>query len=118
MPSLIQCHAQYGIAIVNQCHIGRHIGYCAAIWLDISVLSGEEFLCSMKGYLLHLIGILAATVVAFAGISLGVFIGQHRSLSFENSLTGVVLGSNKVNAATLSFLLLYNDACYLGVDLD
>ncbi|MBT9149277.1 MAG: hypothetical protein DDT28_00700 [Dehalococcoidia bacterium] len=27
MSPLVQSHAHYGIAVVNQCHIGRHIGY-------------------------------------------------------------------------------------------
>ena len=48
------------------------------------------------------IDILAAAVIALAGKSFGIFVGQHRALRFQNRARDDVLGSNQLDLVTLT----------------
>ena len=75
----------------------------------------EEFEGTFFGQRFGLINILAAAVVAFAGISFGILIGQHRALGRHNGRRGVVLTGNQFNLIFLTFALFLNDFPYSRV---
>src|SRR5699024_6761693 len=75
--ALGQIHAHDGIAHVEQCKVDGQVGLRAGVGLHVGVLRAEQAAGAVNGDLLRLVHIAAAAVIAVAGVTLGVFVGQH-----------------------------------------
>src|SRR6185312_12548831 len=71
----------------------------------------------IDGELLGDIDVLAATVVALSGITLGVLVGQHRALAFEHGDGHEVLGSDHLERPLLALELKGQHLGDLRIDL-
>ena len=69
--------------------------------LDIGVIAAEELLRALDGQSLHHVHALTSAVIALAGITLGVFVGQHRAHRHHNRLGYDVLGSDQLQIPSL-----------------
>ena len=78
MAAVGQIHAQYGVAGLDERKVDRHVGLCAGVGLYVDMLRAKKLVGPVDGQVFHLIHALAAAVVALAGITLGVFVGQNR----------------------------------------
>ena len=65
---------------LQQRHEHRLVGLRAGVRLDVGERAVEQLAGALDGQLLGLVDLLAAAVVAPAGIALGVFVGEHRAL--------------------------------------
>ena len=61
----------------EQRKVDGHVGLCAGVGLHVGVLGAKQLAGAVDGDLLHLVHILAAAVVAVAGVALGILVGQH-----------------------------------------
>jgi hypothetical protein len=73
--------------------------------LHVDVLGAEELLRPVYGELLYDVHELAATVVALAGVALGVLVGHHRALRGEDGRGGEVLAGYELDGRPLAFEL-------------
>ena len=71
--------------------VDRGVGLRARVRLDVGVLGAEQRLRAIDRELLDHVDELAAAVVALAGIALGVLVGQHAALTFQDGLGHEVL---------------------------
>ena len=85
--------------------------------LNVGVLAVVNLLRALDGKELGLVDILASAVVALSGISLGILVGQLRTLGFHNHGAGVVLRSNELDVLLLTGIFLGNGFPELGIEL-
>ena len=85
MPAMRQVQPKQRIPRLQDAHIRRRIRLRARVRLHIRMLRAEQLLRAIPRQRLHHIGILAAAVVALAGIAFGIFVGKDRSRRFQHS---------------------------------
>jgi len=96
-----QVHGDDGITGLQCREIDGHVGAGAGVWLDIGRLGAEQLAGPLDGEQLNLVHRLAAAVVSFAGITLGVFVGENATLGGEDGGRGVVLAGDHLEAGLL-----------------
>ena len=85
--------------------------------LDVGVLGPEELLRAVDGELLDHVDVLAAAVVAPAGVALGVLVGQHAADGLHHRRAGVVLAGDHLQPVLLALGLGAQQARDGRVDL-
>jgi hypothetical protein len=113
--SVGQVHPEHGVARLQHREVDRLIGLAAGDRLDVGVLGAEQLLGPPDGKPFSLIHELATTVVASAGIALGVLVGQDRSRRFQNRLAHEVLGGDQLESRGLPLDLASDDIGHLGI---
>ena len=106
-----------GVAGVQQCMHDGVVRLRAGVGLNVCVLSAEEFLHAGNSEGLNDVNEFAAAVVAAAGVTLSVLIGQYRALAFEDGTGDEVLGCNHLEGVLLALALQLNGFCNLGVEV-
>ena len=85
-----------------------HVGLCAGMRLDVGIGCAEELLRAVDGQLLDDVDVLAAAVVALAGVAFGVFIRQHAALCFHHGFGDDVLRRDELELRALAIELQVN----------
>src|SRR5205823_4857209 len=83
-----QAHGKHRVAGLQAGEVGGHIGLGAGVRLHVGVGGAEELLDALDGQGLGDVHVLAAAVVALAGVALGVLVGQHAALGGEDGGAG------------------------------
>ena len=102
MAAVGQVHAQHRVAGLDKRKINRHVGLRARVRLYVGVLRAEELFRPLNGQVFHLVHALAAAIVALAGITLGVFIGENRSHGRHDSRRDQILRGDQFNISSLA----------------
>ena len=84
--------------------------------LHVGIIRAEQGLGALDGQHLGLIDIFTAAIIALAGVTLGVFVGQHRALGLQHSRAGVVLRGNQFDMVLLPALFFPDGRGYLVVE--
>ena len=93
------------------------MAWAPACGLDVGVLGAEQLLGAVDRQLLGDVDLLAAAVVAAAGVALGVLVGQHRADRLEHRLGDEVLRGDHLQRPLLAAQLAVEDGGDLGIDL-
>jgi hypothetical protein len=75
-----QAHAHDGVAGLQEGQEHGLVGLRAGVRLHVGGFGAEQLLDAVDGQLLGDVDVLAAAVVALAGVALGVLVGQLRAL--------------------------------------
>ena len=86
MAAMREVHPEHGVPRFQYREIDRHIGLRSGMGLDIGMVGAEKLLCPLNGQVLDNVHMVAAAVIALAGVAFRIFIGQNRALSLQNSL--------------------------------
>ena len=113
--TLRQRHRKHGVARFRECLIDRDIGACSRVWLEVGVLCTEELFRTCIADLLCDVDDFAATVIALAGITLGVLVGESRTECSEHRWRCEVLTRDQLEVRPLSLQLLEQDICDLRI---
>ena len=97
MTALLQVHAENGIAGFEHGKIHGLIGAGTAVRLNVDMFGTKQLLCTFDGETFNNVDAFAATIVAFAGITFSVFVGQNTACGTQNSLADKVLGCNQLD---------------------
>ena len=95
----------------------RGVRLRARVRLHVDVLGAEELLGAVDRELLGDVDVLAAAVVALAGVTLGVLVRQHGALRLEHGLRHEVLAGDHLQRALLTVELVGQDGRDLGIHL-
>ncbi len=95
--------------------VDGHVGLGAGVGLDVGVLGAEELLGPVDGQGLDDVDVLAAAVVALAGVALGVLVGHHRAHGGQDRLRHEVLRGDQLEALVLAAPLVLEGVRDLGV---
>ena len=115
MAALAEIHAHDSVARLQQGKVHRHVGLRAGVGLYIGMLRAEELFRPLDGEGLHLVHILAAAVVACAGITLGVLVGQMAAHGLHHRRGDKVFRGNKLDMVPLASKLAHHSAVDLRV---
>ena len=102
MPAVGQVHAQHRITGLKQRKIHRHVGLRAGVGLHVGMLCTKQLFGPLNGQILHLVNVLAAAVIALAGIALGVFIGQDRPHGRHDRRRNKIFGGDQLDIPPLA----------------
>ena len=106
--AVCEVHAKDGVARLQEGEEYRHVRLCARVGLDVRPRRAEEFLCTVDGELLCDIDVLAAAVVALAGVALGVFVGEDAALCLHDGTADDVLRGDEFELCPLAVELVIN----------
>src|SRR5690606_27722146 len=100
-----QLHTEDGVARLQQGQV--HVLVClrAVMGLDVGVVGAEELPGAVDGQLLRHVDVLAAAVVALAGVPLGVLVGELAALGLHDPRAGVVLAGDQLDVVLLAAVL-------------
>ena len=73
---MAQIETQEFVTGLHSRHKYGHVGLCSRVGLHIGVFSSEDFFETVYGKLFGFIYHLTTAIVAVAGITLGIFVGQ------------------------------------------
>ena len=111
-----QAHAHDGVARLGKGHEHGLVGLRAAVGLHVGRFSTEQLFDAVNGQLFDHIHMLAAAVVALAGVAFGVFIGQLRALGFHDGGGAVVFAGDQLNVLLLALVFGLDGGKYFGID--
>ena len=95
---------------------GGGVGLRAGVRLHVGGLRAEQGLDPVDGQLLDDVDVLAAAVVAPAGVALGVLVGQDRALGLHDRGGGEVLRRDHFEGGLLAAQLMINGPRDLSVN--
>src|SRR5207249_4188114 len=108
-------HSEDGVAGLQDRQVDGHVGLASRMWLDVHMLGAEKFFGAFNRQVLNDIHKLATAVVAAAGISFGVLVGEYRSGCLEHGAVGKVLGRNQFQTRGLAALFVLNSVIDVGI---
>ena len=117
MAAVVELEAHDLVAGVEQRHVDRVIGLSAGMGLDVRVLGAEERFRAVDRKLLADVDLLAAAVVAPAGVALRVLVGEHGSGGVQHRLRHEVLGGDHLERSLLARELAVEHLRDLGINL-
>ena len=109
VPAGGEVEAHEGVARLHQGEEDGLVGLGARMGLHIGEAGAEELAGAFDGQALGDVDGLATAVVAAAGITLGVFVGQHAALGFEHGAGDDVLARDEFDAVLLALQFLRDD---------
>ena len=113
--ALRQVHAQHRVPGLEQGEVHRQVGLGAGVRLHIGVLGAEQLAGPVPGNVLYNIHALAAAVVPFAGVALGVLVGEHRAHGGHHRRGDDVLRGNQLQVPPLAGKLLLHGLAHFRV---
>ncbi|MNT15133.1 hypothetical protein D3C72_1501730 [compost metagenome] len=112
-----QAHAHDGVAGLEEGQEHGLVGRGAAVGLHVGGFGAEDLLDAVDGQLLGHVHMLAATVVALAGVAFGVLVGQLGALGPHHGGGGVVLAGDQLDVVLLPGVFSLDGGKQLGVGL-
>ncbi len=108
-----QVQPQDGVAGLQQRHVRRRVRLRPRVRLYVCMLRAKQLLRPLPRQRLDHVGVLAAAVVALAGVALGVLVGEDRPRRLEHRAADKVLRRNHLQPLVLARNLIL----YLGRNL-
>ena len=113
--ALLEVHREDGVARLGEGGVGGEVGARAGVRLQVGVLGAEQLLRAGVADLLGAVDDLATAVVAAAGVSLGVLVGQGRAERSQHRGAGEVLAGDELQPSAQPVQLVEDDTRDLGV---
>ena len=97
-----EIQAENRVAGLQDGGVRLHVGLRSGVRLHVGMLGAEQLLRAIARQVLDDVGELASAVVALAGISLGILVGEDRARSFEHGLADKILRGDQLQAFVLA----------------
>jgi hypothetical protein len=111
----VEAHAQDGVAGLQKRLEHALVGLRPGVRLHVGMSAGEQPAGPLDRQVFSDINVLAAAVIALAGIALGIFVGHHRALRLHHGGRDDVLAGDQLDLVTLPAQLLPHRPEKLGV---
>src|SRR5690625_2690552 len=108
MPPVVQSHPQNGVARGTWRRGDRRVGLGARVGLNVGIIGAKQCLGTLNGQAFALVYILTTAVVALAGVTFGVLIGQFGTLSRHHQRAGVVFRGNQFDVLFLTATFVFD----------
>ena len=110
-----QRQAEHGVAGPQQGQHDTLVGLGAGVRLHVDEAAAEKLLGALDGEPLDRVDMLAAPIIAAAGIALGVLVGQYRALGLHDGAGDDVLGGDQFDLVLLAQQFVADRRGELGV---
>ena len=108
-------HAQNGIARLQHGKIHACIGVCAAVRLDVGMIAAEQLLDALARQVFHDVHVLTAAVIALAGQTFGIFIGQVAARRCHHRGGNEIFARDQLDIVPLAVEFLFHRLVHFGV---
>ena len=112
-----EAHAQHRVAWLQQRQEHRLVGLGAGMRLHIGEGAAEQLPGAVDRQVLRHVDVDTPAVVAAAGITLGIFVGQHRALRLQHGGGDNILRRDQFDAVLLAVQLGSDGGGKFGVGL-
>src|ERR1700730_13308212 len=102
MSAMRQIESKNGVARLQHGRECLHVGLRPGMGLNVRVFGPKKLLSPLPRQFLHNVGVLAAAIVALAGITFGILVSEDRTHGFEHSFADKILGSDQFQAFMLT----------------
>ena len=114
--ALRQIHTHNSVAQIEQSEVNCKVGLRTGVRLNIRILCTEQLTCALDCDALYLVNKFTAAVVALAGKTLSVLIGQHAAHSSHNAGRNDIFAGDQLDILALTVQLLVHRTAQLRVD--
>jgi len=115
MATVREAHPEHRVAGLQRREEHRLVGLRTGMWLHVGGVAAEDLLGAVDRDLLDDVDVLAAAVVALAGIAFGVLVGELRALGGHHRGARVVLRGDELEVIFLPLVFPRDRAEDLGV---
>ena len=112
-----EVEAENGVARLQDRGIGRGVGLGAGVGLHVDVVAAEDLFGAVAGQILNDVSVLAAAVVATAGVALGIFVGEDGTGRLQHCFGDEVLAGNHLQPLVLAEGFVVKGGGDVGVGL-
>lgn len=112
---LCQVYIEYGVVWLQQCGVDGKVSLGVGVWLDVSIVSVEQFFCVVDCQLFNYVDVFIVVVVMFVWIFFSIFVGQLRVLCLYNVWIGVVFGGDQFDVFFLMYFFLFYSLLQFGI---
>ena len=112
-----KAHAEHGVARLKQREESRKVCVRAAVSLHVGVLGAEQLFGAVDRECLDDVDVFAAAVISFAGIALGILVGEMGAHCRHDSRRDDVLAGDELDVVLLSLELVFHCGAELGIFL-
>ena len=117
MAPVRKVHGQHFVSRFEDGEIAGHVGLAAGVGLDVDVIGAEDPARAVNGKLLDDIHIFATTVPAFTRVTLGIFVGEHRTLRLQNGGADKIFAGDQLDIILLALFFVLNGISDGGIDI-
>ncbi len=107
MAPMGQVQSKQCISWIHKCQVHSSIGRGTRMRLNVDPVGIKQFLCSFAGEVFNFIYMLTTTVISFAGIAFGIFIGQNCAHRRNGSSRHKIFRGDQLKIIVLSFCFLF-----------
>ena len=102
MAALGQAHAEHRVAQLDERLVRAQVRVRAAMGLHVGEVRAEQLAGALAREVLHEVDLLAAAVVALAGVPFGVLVGEHTAHGLHDGAGGEVLRRDELHTPPLA----------------
>ncbi|QTK78950.1 hypothetical protein AT6N2_C1164 [Agrobacterium tumefaciens] len=106
----VEVEAHKGVARLEQREKHGLVHLRTGVWLNVGEVDAEQLLCALDRELFSDVDELAAAVITFARITLGIFVGHDRTLRFKHGAGHDVFRGNQFDLVALATQFLLDRA--------
>ena len=115
MAAVVEAHTQNGVTGLDQREVRRQVRVRAGMGLNVRELRAVELAGAIAREILHDVDLLTAAVVALAGITFRVLVGEHAAHGLHDSRASEVLRSDEFDTCALTSQLSAKSVGDLGI---
>ena len=112
-----QAHAHDGVAGFQEGQENRFVGGRAAMGLHVGGFGAKDLFDAVNRQLFGNVDKLAATVITFAGVAFGIFVGELGTLRRHDGRRGVVFAGDQLDVVLLTLVFGLDGSKQLGIGL-
>ena len=102
MAAVVEAHAEHRVAGLDDGKIRAEVRAGTGMGLHVGVLRAVQLAGAVAGKVLHHVDLLAAAVVALAGVPFGVLVGEHAAHGLHDGAGGEVLRRDELHTPPLA----------------
>ena len=112
-----QVHAHHFLARLKKGKANGLVCRASGVRLDVRMRYSKKLFCPVARQVFHYVDKLVPAVIALAGITFRVFVGENRTHCLEHAFARVVFGGNHFQPLLLARELVFNGLRYCRVVL-
>ena len=117
MAAVRQVHGQDQVAGLKHGKVDGGVGLRTGMGLDVDVVGAEKLLRALDGQFLDDIDVFAPAVPALVRVTLGILVGEARTLRFHHGAAGEILRRDQLDVVALAGVFVLYRTKNIGVGL-
>ena len=117
VPALVEAHADNRIARLDKRHVRSKVGVSTRVRLHVGKTAAEQLASAFAGKVLDNIDLFTAAVIALAGQTFGIFIGQVAARRRHHRGGNEIFARYQLDIVPLAVEFLFHRLVHFGVGI-